>query len=185
MSSRKKRAITLLELIVAITLLGVVILAGITIELAMRRMNVKPRLESKLLDELIPIVEMMKKDFEFYLVGSITDPGIATLGTSGVALRVGNIYNFTWHAYNWTGTTGANAYEFWYYPNYFFSSSYSRIGSKVISNFSYSIGDTNTSLSVKIGAISNPGAAVPLPDILTNPSVSLNTTFYTRTLSAL
>jgi len=63
MKHKNNQAVTLMELMVALILLGAVVLTAYTLELSMRRMQVKPSVQTKILNELIPAIEMIDKDF--------------------------------------------------------------------------------------------------------------------------
>ena len=61
-SFRNKSATTLIELILALLLLNVVILTGLSMELGLRRIFSSADLEVQVLDETAPIVTMIAKD---------------------------------------------------------------------------------------------------------------------------
>ena len=143
---------TLIELLIAVLLLGTVVLTGVTIELAMRRMQIKPEAQVKLLDELIPVVERIKKDFQGQ-IGSLDNASLYIIGGRELTIRVddGNVPcqidpADPWHAYRWNGTVG-DPIE---YSSNNFTSDYERIAEGVI-DFNVFPSYNNTALTVEIG----------------------------------
>lgn len=129
----KIEGMTLLELILAVLLLNVVILTGISMELGLRRIYRSTDLEIQLLDEASPILAMVTKDinrgmgawalgypnwpyasstvagsydeFRFRLDSRISPDGM--FGTGDM-----------WVGYRWI-TGGADQYQLQYYPDAF------------------------------------------------------------------
>lgn len=190
---KKKKAITLVELTLAIMLMSMIVLAGYSLELTMRRMSVAPRVEAQLLDELIPIMELIGKDFEFHSTGNFSNLPARVFGNPpgpgprcdqgddyGIEIRVGDAYNWKWQGYCWKGVAGANAYEFWYYPITTTPSTAHTVMGYGIYNFDFDLPNAvnRTRLSVEISTRQDP--TNPIPNAVTNPEVILNSTFYAR-----
>ena len=70
-----KKAMTLIELILAIVLLNVIILTGISMELGIRRIFSSTDFEAQLLSEAVPIMMMVAKDIN-RAVGDIFVPAV-------------------------------------------------------------------------------------------------------------
>jgi len=183
-----RRALTLTELIVAVLLLSAIILAGYSVELAMRRMNVRPQTESRLLDELIPIMNSIERDFEFYANGTVVfgqspigsmDAGVCQGGTGHKGLKINTTLGA--RGYCWRGTTTSSSHQIWYHPNADDRNVYDVVGYGV-TNFDFDLHPwlNGTRLSVIISTRKNPALSV---DPLTNPETTLNTTFYARGVS--
>ena len=167
----KKRAFNLVELLIAVLLLGTVMLTGITIELAMRRMQIKPEAQIRLLDELIPVVERIRKDFQGQ-IGTLDNSSV-WIESSGderrLVIRVDTDNSGTIsggdlrHAYRWNGTVG-DPIEY--------SADNSTFGERAaegICGFSVSKAYGGTALNLSIGA---GGYA--------DQNVYLNTTIFSR-----
>ncbi len=69
---RSNKAMTLVELILAIVLLNVVILTGLSMELGMRRIFSSTDLEAQLLAETVPIILKVTRDIN-QAVGDVTN----------------------------------------------------------------------------------------------------------------
>ena len=196
MPNSKNKAITLVELILAILLISTIVLAGYSLELTLRNMSVAPRVEAKVLDELIPIMEMIKKSFEFEATGNVLNapasfptrefdappPSCSGSGENGLEINVGGV----WQGYCWKGTGGPSTddYEFWFYEDSNDNSLSPKVIGKSITNFAYDLHDAEnrTRMSVEISAMKDP-ANHPTPNPFTNPEVTLNQTFYSRAVS--
>lgn len=175
MPNSKNKAITLVELILAILLMSTIVLAGYSLELTMRNMSVAPRVETKLLDELVPIMELIKKNFEFESTGNFTSPSVQDFSGcagTGLQIRTGGPYSSVWHGYCWK--SGDYSFE------YDDGSGNSRVIGYDISNFAYELAENYTRLSVEISAMKDPSEP---ENVFTNPEVTLNSTFYARAVS--
>lgn len=62
MSKRSVSGVTLIELILALVLVGVVIMTGLSMELGMRRVHSSTDVEAQLLMEAAPIISMIARD---------------------------------------------------------------------------------------------------------------------------
>jgi len=160
-----------------------VVLTGVTVELAMRRMQIKPQAQAKLLDELIPAVERIKKDFHAQ-IGTVEDRGVSIEdGGHTVVIRVDSDNSATitdgdqWHTYRWNETGDPLEYS---YNNFTNVNGYERVAENII-YFDASSTHSNTALTVEIGARRYPGQP---ENISTNPSSYLNTTIFSRMSSA-
>ena len=181
MKNRQNKAFTLIELLIAIFLFGMVVLTGITVELAMRRMQIKPEAQVKILDELIPAVERIRKDFQRQ-IGTLDNSSLEIKDYNRwLAIRVDsdNSANVTagdeWRNYRWNGTVG-DPLE---YSNDNFTGSYERMTENIIL-FNVVATEENTALTVEIGARRHPGQG---ENISTNPSAYLSTTIFSRMIS--
>ena len=67
-----RKAMTLVELILAIILLNIIILTGLSMELGMRRIFSSTDIEAQLLAEAVPIMTMVAKDIN-QAVGDIVN----------------------------------------------------------------------------------------------------------------
>ena len=185
----KEKAITLMEFLMSIFLLGIVVLTGYTVELTMRRIVMRPKIESKLVDRLVPILELIKKDFEYFAIGIINDTGISNSSGANwkmLKIRVDSDFSGTIspgdleHGYRWY-SDNPNKYQFYYYPDASDSNQYEIIA-KEVTDFGYIMAYDNTSLTLKLETkkdIESPYHPQ------TNPTVRLNTTIYTRKVSAM
>ena len=179
---KNKKAVTLIELLISIFLLGTIVLTAVTIELAMRRMNTKPTVQSQLLDELMPVLERIKKDFEGQ-IGTVYNSSVS-IEESGrrVVIRVddGTYWGQLdsgdhWHAYRWPGGSVGPIY----YSANNFTSSNETIADGVI-YFKAVKSNNDTALNIQISNRKDPSKS---ENPLTNPGVSLNTTAYSRMAS--
>ena len=178
---RQKKGITLLEVLIAVLLMGSIVLTGASVELAMRNMQKKPTVAVKLRDELIPVIEMIKKDFGSQ-IGDLDNPSVV-IGSSTVSIRAddgpSSFGRFgsddTWRVYRWNGTEG-NAIE--YLSNGTFVANLA-LG---ITDFAVSAptGDAGAVLRIDIAKKMIPGQPENRVD---NPSCSLTTTFHSRAAS--
>lgn len=176
---------TLIEFVVAIFLLSMVVLTAVTLELSLRKLQAKPEIQVKLLDELVPVVERIKKDFEGQ-IGVLYNTSLE-IQDSGrrLAIRVdsnndGKITSSdAWHAYRWNGTVG-NPIE--YSPINFTVLTGYEVLAQGITDFSVTAPTTynNTALTLTIRTKKNPSA---VEDLFTNPAVNLTTTVYSRMTS--
>ena len=180
------KGITLIELVMAVSLLSVIVLTGVSIEMTMRRMNIKPTVQSKLMGELIPVVEMIKKDF-YQQIGNVNNSCLQIYNepSGNFAIRVdGPIGNQgkidlsdPWHNYSWGGTPAGAIY-------------YSESGNFAVDNetiayniFNFAVSRPNnddTRIKIEIGTVKNPGEAI---DSRNNPYVGINTTVFSRMTS--
>jgi len=189
-SQKNKKAITLVELLIAIFLLGAVVLTGISIELAMRNMTTKPSEKVKLMDELIPVVNKIKKDFD-RSIGNLDNASvdIATLNPDGfnaVYIRVddGDPNKMgqldpadKWYVYRWNGTAGDPVEYFCNSTTYF---GHIALG---IRNFEVSTPpgkNINEALKIHIEKTVNSGQPANAID---NPGANITTTIYSRSSS--
>lgn len=181
-ASRHKKAVTLTELIIAILLLSAVIVTSVTVELALRRMQVKPINEAKLLDEIIPVMERINKDFERQ-IGSVFNSSLSIeSGGQRLVIRVDSDNSSTtssgdeWHAYNWPGGTSA---PIEYYQN---NTTLTEIIAQNITDFFVASSYDNTTINVTIRTRKDPSQP---ENILTNPAVNLTETIFSRMTSAM
>ena len=187
--NRGKDAVTLPELVMAIFLLGAVVLTALTVELTIRRMSIRPRVESKLVDRLIPIIELIKKDFEYFAIGIYDDSGVDASYIDGTSkmlkIRVDSDFSASItpadleHGYRWY-FDGPYKYQLWYHPNANDLASYNKIADEV-TYFGYTVGYANASITISLETkkeLDNPYHPQ------TNPVVRLNTTIFSRKISA-
>ncbi|MDD5005960.1 MAG: prepilin-type N-terminal cleavage/methylation domain-containing protein [Candidatus Omnitrophica bacterium] len=174
---------TLMELMIAILLFSVVALTGITLEMAMRRMQTKPTAQTKLLGELIPVINRIRNDFENQIGGLYNNSLYIQESNQRVVIRVDYDNSGTvsapdqWHAYRWPGGT----YGSIYYSSDNFTSSNETIANgityfNVVAPAAYN----NTALTVTIRTRKDPTKTESLFD---NPAVNLTTTFFSRMTS--
>lgn len=177
-SARQKKAVTLLEVLISVLLMGSIVLTGASVELAMRNMQRKPTIAVRQRDELIPVIERIKKDFGIH-IGDRTNTSV-TMSSSTLSIRVddgpssfGKIApDDSWYGYRWNGTEG-DPVE--YLANGTFRSNLA-IG---VTSFSVSAptGDWDAALRITIGKKLIPGQA---EHRVNNPGITLTTTFYSR-----
>lgn len=179
---RKLEGFSLIELILALVLLSTVILTAITVEVSVRKMQAKVQFKADLLNELIPVVEKMKKDFKMQ-IGNLDYPGLyVDAGRNWFAVRVDADNSGTitsgdeWHAYRWNTTVG-DPLE--YSPNNFTTPDLYDVIANNITYFMvyHPFGNSynDTGLVINIGTRENP--ALP-EDPVTNPGANLTTTVY-------
>jgi len=183
MNNKQKTGFTLIELIVAVFLLSMVVLTAVTVELSLRKMQVKPEAQTRLLDELTPVLERIKKDF-YGQMGSVLNPSLSIEDSKHkVVIRV-DVNNDgipdELHAYRWQYTTTSNPLE--YSPNNFTSDAGREVLAQGITDF-YVDAPTaynNTALTIRLKTRKDPSKA---ENLFTNPGVNLTTTIYSRMTS--
>lgn len=173
-----KKAFTLVELLVSIFLLGMVVATAVTLELALRRMQVKPSVQVKLLDELIPVLERIKKDFQMQ-IGSQINASLS-IEDSGrrILIRVDDGDGILdsgdpWHTYRWDNAPG---HPVEYSPN---NSTFTEIASG-ITYFNVASAYNNTAITIQLRTRKDP---LSPEDLFDNPSVNLTTTIFSRLTS--
>ncbi|MFH1201954.1 MAG: prepilin-type N-terminal cleavage/methylation domain-containing protein [Candidatus Omnitrophota bacterium] len=125
-----KKALTLLELIIAVSLLGVIILAATTFDTAIRQSFRHSDVQVQLLTEISPALQHMTKNI-MQGIGDVSNPGINMTNVAGnLAVRVRTNIGLDnqiatiddeWRAYRYTGSTGPpiDDFQIWYYLPYF------------------------------------------------------------------
>ncbi|MDD5292480.1 MAG: prepilin-type N-terminal cleavage/methylation domain-containing protein [Candidatus Omnitrophica bacterium] len=183
MKNKQNNSFTLIELIIAVFLLSMVVLTAVTVELSLRKMQVKPEVQAKLIDELVPVIERIKNDFEKQ-IGSLHNTSVY-IQDSGRRLSIRTDSDNTgtvtdgdaWHAYRWNGTAG-NPIE--YSPSNFTTSDAENIAYG-ITDFYVNSGYDNTTLTIRVKTRKDPSQA---ENLFTNLGVNLTTTVYSRMTSA-
>jgi hypothetical protein len=111
--NQRRKAITLVELLIAILLLSVVLLTANSIELAMRRMQLGPTIQVALMNELTPAMTKIKKAYESHLGSLDNSSVIIETGGRGLEIRIDDSVPYgqvdagdTWVAFRWNGTEG-------------------------------------------------------------------------------
>lgn len=166
---------SLVELILAILLLNVVILTGISMELGMRRIFSSTDTETQLLDETAPIVALIAKDINRG-IGDATNPP-ASYAYDTTCLASGGDPLFCIHVdSNNNGVSDAGdikvAYRFhpatnelWYYRNS--AGGYEILSGKVTA-FSITAQPANGTAAISITLVKNPAQGVSY----TNPQLT-------------
>lgn len=180
----RRSGLSLIELILAVLLLNVVIITGLSIELAMRRIFLTTNVEIALLNEAGPILDWASRDINRG-IGTVGDLPLSTvtLGAGNPTFRIRYDSNGNgradgadiWVAYRYIDN-GGNRYQLWYYPDA--SSGTHEVISDKVMNFS-------------VGAISNGSSVVTLQvrlkpseaASLSNPEITLTTEVQYRLLS--
>lgn len=83
----KGRAMTLVELVLALLLLSVVIMTGISMELGLRRIYSSTDFEAQLMNEAAPILTMVAKSINRG-IGSVGNPAFSTPGAGRFQIRI-------------------------------------------------------------------------------------------------
>lgn len=178
---KPKRAVTLIELIIAVFLLSTVVVTAVTLELALRRIQMRPISEAKLINEVMPVMHRIKKDFERQIGSFINSSLSIEEGGRRLVLRVdsdnsGNVSGSDeWHAYRWPGGTSG---PIEYYGN---NTTLTETYAQGITYFNVASAYNNTAIIVTIGIRKNPSLA---EDALTNPAFNLTQTIFSRMTSA-
>jgi competence protein ComGC len=184
----RKTAITLVELLIAILLLSSVLLTAVSIELAMTKMQIGPTIKIKLIDELIPVVEKIKRDYGKHL-STLDDPGIV-LQDSGRTLLIrmddasgtspGRIgADDPWYVFRWSGASFSNdvSASIEYFNNAT-PGSVERLAEGITYfRVTAPTSDANEAITVEIKKKFDYSAA---EDLVNNPSTDLKTTIYSR-----
>lgn len=110
---KRSRAVTLVELMIAVFLLGLVVLTAVSLELALRKMQIGPTAKTQLLNELTPVMKKIRKDYDRQIgeVGN-TSVNITNNGkTLGIRVDDSSPYGRlnpgdSWMVYRWNGTQG-------------------------------------------------------------------------------
>lgn len=180
-SDRQEKAVTLLEVLIAVLLMGAIVLTGASVELAMRNMQKKPTIAVKLRDELIPVIESIKRDFSMQ-IGDMVNSSV-TISATTLSIRVDDgLSSFgrlgsddTWHGYRWNGTEGDPV-------EYLANSTFITNIALGVTDFTVMAptGNLNAVLQIIIGKKMIPGQA---EDKINNPGFTLTTTFHSRASS--
>ncbi len=168
--------LSLTELILAVLLLNVVLMAGLSIELGIRRIFLTTNYEIELLNEAGPILDWVSRDVNRG-IGTSADSPLSTvsLGAGNPTYRVRYDSNANgrvdaadiWVAYRYINA-GGNQYQLWYYPNASINS-HEVISYKVIA---FSVGAVTNGVSIITLQIRlDPTLAVGL----NNPEITLTT----------
>jgi hypothetical protein len=167
---------TLVELILALLLLNVVILTGISMEIGVRRISSATDIESLLLGELAPLVASITTDINRG-IGNTVNLSYSTTNLAGCAntLRIRTDFDNdgtcsagdVWVAYC---RTAGNIFR--YYPNAAFAP-FTMLSNRT-SRFTVTM--SNDQVIFVLGARSVPGAAVNA----TNPEVTINSSAQAR-----
>ncbi len=172
---RSNKAMTLVELILAIVLLNVVILTGLSMELGMRRIFSSTDLEAQLLAETVPIMTMVTRDIN-RAVGDVID----VVGDSPYAYSVVGTNQFHYIRRDFNGNGLADASDRWVAYRYN-ASNYSIFYSPDISLGAYSLLSDRVaafSISAPVNGVSNISSTLrknaSLAANYTNPQVTLN-----------
>jgi len=179
---KQKKAFTIIELLVAVFLLGLVVLTGVSVEMAVRRMQNKPTVKALLLDELTPVLEKINKDYNT-AVGYWNDSGVyIESGNRGLEIRVdsGGLYGQVdpfdnWHAYRWHSSNNTIA-------SYYSNTSFDQTLTFNVGNFSVTSPSNNPNDSITIRMSSRLDYTQPV-DPFDNPEVNITSTLYSRGIS--
>jgi hypothetical protein len=176
---KKSQGMTLVELILAVILLNVVILTGISIELGVRRLFVSSDLEIQLLNEAGPILTMATKAVNRG-IGSPMDLYYSTIAIGGhptQRIRIDSNANFIadgndlWVAFRFHDTNSAGSqYQLWYYPNDQSPGTFYVLSDKVV-NFDISVPSDGVST---ITLVLRLDPALPA-EAMTNPEITIQT----------
>jgi len=165
---------TLVELVLALVLLNVIILTGISMEFGTRRILSSTDLEAQLLGELSPILTRISRDISRGIGQFNVSPyGSTPVGGCSPTLRILTDSNGNGVVDVGTDITVAygyrnSAHEMRYFPNVA-SPSYSVLSDR-ISSFSVSYNATSGQVRFAIGARINASTGVNL----TNPEIIVN-----------
>ncbi|MFH1691693.1 MAG: hypothetical protein ABIC68_03875 [Candidatus Omnitrophota bacterium] len=184
MSLFKKDGLSLVELILAVLLLNVVLMAGLSIELGIRRIFLTADVEIVLLNEAGPILDWVSRDISRG-IGTATDSPLSTvsLGAGNPTYRIRYDSNANgradaadiWVAYRYIDG-GGSQYELWYYPNAS-NAAHDILSDKVVN---FSIGAVTNGVSVVTVQVRlDPSAAVSMA----NPEITLTTRVQYESLS--
>jgi len=180
------KSVTLVELLIAISLLGLVILAATSIDLFARRQLRDTDIRTQLINEISPAMEHMVKNI-LQGIGDINNPGvIGTHGGNTIQIRQDTNGNSRADdSYNITYQLLGN--------NILFTDTFLGISNEVIAqritNLTFSYIDTNSNgvpdsrdalLDINITARWDPTLS---PDSITNPEVQLNSRVQLRSAS--
>jgi len=187
----KRKAVTLIEVLIAISLLGFVIISVTTVDLFMRRQFQETDIRAHLLNEISPAMEHMLKNLA-QGIGDINNPGINTDSIGGDrAFRVRidrnntphNYADDVWVAYRYRSAAAPSGrYQIWYCNNCAnppCTTCSPAWGSEVIAKKIYNTTFTlsgNNLLGIEIIARQDPTS----PSSLENPEVRLNSQAYLR-----
>jgi hypothetical protein len=171
---------TMIELILALLLLNVVILTGISMEFGARRIFSSTDLESLLMGELAPIASAISSDINRGIGTSSNLPYSTTnIGGCSNTLRIRTDSNNNGEvdgtdifvAYCRTASNG-----FRYYPNAAATSTYTTLSDRITQ---FSVSASNDWMTFVLAARAIPGSAVNL----TNPEVVINSSAQFRSTS--
>lgn len=184
MSQFKKSGLTLVELILAVLLLNVVLMVGLSIELGVRRIFLTTDSEIVLLNEGGPIMDFVARDIGRG-IGTSSDLPLSTvsLGGGNPTFRIRWDSNANgradaadiWVAYRYINA-GGNQYQLWYYPDAS-DATHDVLSDKVIN---FTVGAiTNGVSTVTLQVRLDPSIAVSMA----NPEITLTTIVQYESLS--
>lgn len=168
----------MIELMVAVFLLGAVVLTGVSVEMAVRKMQNKPTSQAILFNELTPVLEIINKDYN-RVVGYWNDSGVfIEPGNQGLEIRVDNGTtpgqidgSDIWYAYR----LEANGTIVYYINN---NTVYQNLAIDVLYfNVTAPTGDANEAITISMGTrLDNSEPEHPI----NNPEVNITSTLFSR-----
>ena len=184
-----KRGITLIELIIAISLVGMIILAIVAVDVASRRFVNTSDFEARAQNQISPTLELIAKDISRAVGNRISDTGVNQTTTANIAARLdinatggpnntpGNYGDDIWIGYGFdSGTSTIRRREC---PNNLWpcvpTASNSTVANNIVSPTNFTINSTNGGVRIVISS------RIPQSD---STNVTLETTVFPRGNSA-
>lgn len=183
-SMRNARGMTLLELLIATSLLAAIVLATSSIDLFSRYQVLSSDRRVKAQNTAAFCIDHMTKHISG-AIGNINSFPVSTLppvingANSRLIVTIDSNLNGVLDSsdtkimYRFTGPNGGHPYQIWYYPNYTgWGSTYEVIASDII-NFVPRVNTSNNYVDIQINACSNPGLASDPCGTVNNPTISM------------
>jgi hypothetical protein len=179
------KSVTLLELLVAMSLLGLLVIGISSVETFSRHQLISANMRSKLQNEVSFLLEHMAKNINMAIGDSsnLTVDTSSIDGDTAVRIFVDSASGDLTPGDGRRGTTGdrwiayrfrpANVYQVAYYANYLTPSSSNEIIANHITDFTVSYSDSNNYVEVSTAACANPDDPLRPCGSMGNPNVTM------------